>query len=1020
MFLLAAVKGYAQIDTEFWFAFPAVVYSGTHADDQLSLYIATLDQAAEVTISQPRNPEFTPITRSLAANSQDKINLTSWKNRGLILADAGETVEASKHPFGVLIESTADITVCYANEGGNAETYSLKGRNALGTEFLVPMQYDFINPATYGSGHPRASIEMVATQDSTHVTLFPLVETTPAAVEGKIEVTLGRGETFAVKAKGINGGDHLHNTRIEADAPIAVSFSDDAVYPTGTQATDLVGDQLVPIRLAGNKYLVVKNNDLGTHNIERAYIFPTEDTTTVTIANETFPVMNRGDKMMYDLVAEGKEAVMIDSDKPVIVLQITSNGDEMGGTVLPSLGCTGSREVICAPLSTSPTFALICRIEDLENFTGNAWIFPEDAIYIDDTWAYIITSSRRLDTAEPLWFKNSSGIFHVALFDKPSNACSLGYYSNYNTVELNASTGSQYTLEEENIELSVQDGDNYIEVEWTAPDGSTYVDMDPATPFIIEQAVPEDGGLYIGRGQHADQCIVEPDSIWVTVFAKEDTSPDTVYSCTGIEHILEAPGLSPYAWSTGETQNSISIRPTEPVSYSVQSFLPGQNMVKAMTGSLCTDEMSTEIWHYTIPGRIPQGVRHLFTVVVNTTDTQVLSALRFEINGNRYVPDQNTSDDGTTTLTYIWEMNADKAELAIVTEEPVADICFSDFSFAPLFQVEKTFRIEIVESLQPTIDAGNGYLCGGSIALEVLETYSSYLWNTGDTTSTLVVTQPGEYSVTVGTDDCSGSATVKVLPTPQVSASLMGVAAVCAGETSFDIDCSVLSGEVERYELQFDELAIIQGFSNQAGAFDGGLLTVEVPADAVPDVYKATLTIYESICDESVALPLDIMVKYAAKQVIAQRWNEVLGVKNAEHNGGITFSAFQWYKNGQPMEGETGANLYVLDRFNGTDCYAVMLTREDGVQILSCDTCPQLQVEPEFPVIPTYVERGKTVRMQMEGNGTAILCQLTGRVEAVLPFATGSFSFIAPAMPGVYVLQIIGDRLPGTYKIIVK
>lgn len=120
------------------------------------------------------------------------------------------------------------------------------------------------------------------------------------------------------------------------------------------------------------------------------------------------------------------------------------------------------------------------------------------------------------------------------------------------------------------------------------------------------------------------------------------------------------------------------------------------------------------------------------------------------------------------------------------------------------------------------------------------------------------------------------------------------------------------------------------------------------------------------------------------------------------------------------MEGETGANLYVLDRFNGTDCYAVMLTREDGVQILSCDTCPQLQVEPEFPVIPTYVERGKTVRMQMEGNGTAILCQLTGRVEAVLPFTTGSFSFIAPAMPGVYVLQIIGDRLPGTYKIIVK
>ena len=76
---------------------------------------------------------------------------------------------------------------------------------------------------------------------------------------------------------------------------------------------------------------------------------------------------------------------------------------------------------------------------------------------------------------------------------------------------------------------------------------------------------------------------------------------------------------------------------------------------------------------------------------------------------------------------------------------------------------------------------------------------------------------------------------------------------------------------------------------------------------------------------------------YYSNEVIAQRWGDVLAVKNADYNGGYEFSAFQWYRNGAPIDGATSSVYYLPDGLDVSDEYSVLLTRaSDGVSIMTC------------------------------------------------------------------------------------
>ena len=167
--LLAQFAIQAQTDTVFWFAPPDLEIS--HQQTPIRFCFTTYEHPATVTLSQPANSGFTPITINIAADSFFIYDVSS-------MVDIMETKPVNTIVNrGMHISSTTPVSCYYESVGNNSEIYTLKGRNALGTDFLVPMQTQLNN--NYNSS--TSSIELIATEDNTVVQITAPVEVDPAA-----------------------------------------------------------------------------------------------------------------------------------------------------------------------------------------------------------------------------------------------------------------------------------------------------------------------------------------------------------------------------------------------------------------------------------------------------------------------------------------------------------------------------------------------------------------------------------------------------------------------------------------------------------------------------------------------------------------------------------------------------------------------------------------------------------------------------------------------------------------------
>lgn len=187
----------AQIDNEFWFVAPYVYDAGRNFDKPIVLQMATSSAAATVTVSMPANPAFTPITTNIAANSALSLDLTTWINQ--IENTPANTVLNR----GLLIKSTADITAYYDVVSSycncDPEIFSLKGKNALGTEFYISSQYTYDESVPYSPGATNA-FDIVATQNNTHVNITPTKDIVGHQANIPFSITLNAGQTYSAVA----------------------------------------------------------------------------------------------------------------------------------------------------------------------------------------------------------------------------------------------------------------------------------------------------------------------------------------------------------------------------------------------------------------------------------------------------------------------------------------------------------------------------------------------------------------------------------------------------------------------------------------------------------------------------------------------------------------------------------------------------------------------------------------------------------------------------------------------------
>ena len=172
--------------------------------------------------------------------------------------------------------------------------------------------------------------------------------------------------------------------------------------------------------------------------------------------------------------------------------------------------------------------------------------------------------------------------------------------------------------------------------------------------------------------------------------------------------------------------------------------------------------------------------------------------------------------------------------------------------------------------------------------------------------------------------------------------------------------------------------------------------------------------------------PLTFSVYYDPEDLITQRWNDFLSVRQTAFDEFGGFVDYQWYKDGEPLRGETGSQLYLpdegLDQGSG---YSVELTRvEDGVRVRSCPFYPT--VEPNtvtLAVFPTVMsaQRRTPLIVSISQPAQITLYYQSGMQVAAWHVTEGEHQLRIPQERGLYLLHVItekGERK--TKKIIVQ
>ena len=428
---------FGQVDTEFWFAAPEV--TDTHADRPVYLRISTLQQATLISISVPSNPAFATINKLIAANSTVSINLT---DRLDLIENKPANTPLNN---GILLQTSSPVTAYYEvlgtnsyGVGVNSDIFVLKGNHALGKEFYTPFQ-SFWDNSNRTSGY--SSFDIVATENNTSVTITPTQDIVGHIAGVSFTITLQKGQTYSAQAISQLAALHLSGSHITSNKPIAVTIKDDSIQDSTNY--DLAGDQIIPINFTGKEYIAVKVS--GTANTDRLYIVATKPSTSIFIDGNPIAIttLNAGQTFEFQLL---NPTAFITSSDSIYVWHIAGFGSELGGAILPPIGCTGSRQVSFTRSTDEEFYIQLVVKSGFESYFklngSSALVLASSFTTVPGSsgvWKYakIPFSPSILPEGSTNLIKNDSSDFHLATLNGGAiTGFRYGYFSDFGFLEL--------------------------------------------------------------------------------------------------------------------------------------------------------------------------------------------------------------------------------------------------------------------------------------------------------------------------------------------------------------------------------------------------------------------------------------------------------------------------------------------------------------------------------------------------------------------------------------------------------
>jgi gliding motility-associated-like protein len=567
--LLLGFQASAQLDTLFWFVAPEVAQS--HGDRPIVFRFATLVTPATITISQPANPGFPPQVINLGANAAQTLDLTPW-------IDIIENKPAnSVLNYGFKIKATAPIMAYYevvTSCNCNPDIFTLKGKNALGTNFIISAQ-TFLTNANYA----RSGFDIVAIQNNTSITIVPSNDIVGHPAGIPFIIVLNMGETFSAEASNITGNLHLSGSTVIANKPIAITIKDDSMSgaPYGGCA-DLMGDQTIPVPVTGKEYVTLKGYLNGP---DKVYVVATQNNTQLTIDGVNVGTLNATNLYVH---TQSNPTAYIQADKPVYVLHTTGFGCEVGGAIVPPVVCTGSNTVAFVR-STNEFFAMNILVPagGENSFTLNgspANVGPgifQPVPGTNNNWMYAqLDGSGFIGVLAASRIENPSAKFHLGVIHGGANSgCRYGYFSDFAAYKYEIEAANDLLCSGDTLMLATDSlpGATY---NWTGPLG---INSNGAS-LTLYGVVPAQSGNYIISGFNPGACELIPDTVAITIISTPNTPLINTNSpfCLGDTLLAETTlnGAYTYHWDfnndTVAVNDSLTIQGLQPGYYPIELY----------------------------------------------------------------------------------------------------------------------------------------------------------------------------------------------------------------------------------------------------------------------------------------------------------------------------------------------------------------------------------------------------------------------------------------------------------------
>lgn len=724
-------KATAQIDTTFWFAAPWV----TPDHDQntpMAFHFSTFNNPTTIRLYQPASVYDTTFT--VPAN-------TLFSKYVSHLVDSLESKPADVViNRGFKIEADFPIIAVYdfissPNNGSsnNPETYSLKGQNGMGYEFVTPFQTlwnnRFLTNDRNGDGvvtQPKQYFSVVATEDNTTIYITPrcpVIGGHPANTTYSVFLA-NAGQVYTCENAVMttsNPGSSLAGSIVVSDKPVSVTVNDDSVNPSGGGGCfDLMGDQIVPVDVIGTDYIVNKGF-LNAGSNESIFVVATQNFTTISIDNGigvTTAILNQGDTYQYSIT---EQLTSVTSDKNVYVLHMSGYGCELGKAILPPLNCAGSDQIsftrtngqsflldIVVPAGSEGDFTLNGSTTLVPaaafNFvpgTGNAWMGAQIAFNTTDI---------PINTANLI--SNSSAFFGLGIINGGATTGCLYHYisSFYRRVLVDAGKDTTYCTGESQVDLlgSVTGGSTTGLWSVLNGNGTLNTPTNLSTTYIPSTSDYTQGSLTFVL-QSTGNCLPVYDTVVVNFIQSPEVAAgqDQVFCKNNVVDI-NINGSLQYAagamWSggnggafgnPGNTSTTYTPSPSDFAADSVALFFTSQGSFFS-----CPDDEDTLVVYFTEPPVVDAGpdvvtCTSVDTIPLNglisgptttgswtTTGSGAFSSSQTQLNANYLISAADTAA-GSVILTLISTNNgaclavADSLEI-IILDEPQVNITSQD------------------------------------------------------------------------------------------------------------------------------------------------------------------------------------------------------------------------------------------------------------------------------------------------------------------------------------------------------